>query len=88
MIPVRLAVGNHAAFPLCDLPIYLPAFFENSLISIHLFGHQTVFLTFNFVSEIRFLGVLLLRIDQTYSLGMVPGVRGREGMLRLLRLLR
>jgi len=74
MIPVRLAVGDHAAFHLCNLPIYLPACFQKSLVSIRLFGQQFVFLSFNFTAEIRLLGVLFLRIDNTYSLGMIRGV--------------
>ena len=73
MIPVRLAIGNHGVL-LCKLPVYLPSCFQKSLITIRLFGQQNVLFSFNFTSEIRLLGVLLLKIDDTYSLGMLRGV--------------
>lgn len=73
MIPIRLAIGNHGAFRLCNLPICLPTCFQKSLITIRLFGQQNLFFSFNFTSEIRLLGVLL-KIDDPYSLGMLRGV--------------
>jgi len=72
MIPVRLAIGNHGVL-LCNLPVYLPSCFQKSLITIRLFGQQNILFSLNFASEIRFLG-FLLKIDDTYSLGMVRGV--------------
>jgi len=68
MIPVHLAIGNHGAFLLCNLPIHLPSCFQQPLFTIRLFHHQDVIATLNFTCKIRLLWVIT--INNTYTLEM------------------